>query len=140
MSESLHVDKWLYSIFSTDAQIIAAGNKAVVAGRTPTGVGFPYISFNLQSGRDITGTGAKRLMSRPLYQIEAISRGGVTSDFAAIVARIDELLENKTAEIFDGYVFGARRTQEINRIEQGANPDEYFKHVGGLYRINVFKV
>jgi hypothetical protein len=138
--ESLRIEKWLVSNLRDDEALIAAGNKGVNSGRIPSRSLFPRISFNLQSGGDTRGTGGKRLMSEPLYLIKAIQKGAVTESFQTLVERMDEIIQNKRSDTFEGYVFSSVREQEINYVEPGADPEEFYKHVGGLYRIYVSKL
>ncbi len=141
MSESLRIDRWIFETLKNDAALTAAGLAGVSqSGQIPSGAAFPRISFNFQSGRDKQGTGTKRLLTRPLYQIEVVGKS-ITANFVTLATRMDEILQNKSDEIFEGYVFSARREQEINRNEGGAaGTEDYFKHVGGFYRINCYKI
>lgn len=147
MSESLHIGKWIFHTLSTDTILAPLVGARIYSDEVAEGALFPAIVFNLQAGRDFQGTGGKRLLTRPLYQIKVIARGGGSNASASasasalpIITRVDEILQNTKAEIYDGYVFSARREQEINYREKGGETGSYFKHVGGLYRIDCYKV
>jgi hypothetical protein len=140
MSESVRINRWLYVTLSEDATLIAQGIKGV-RDYIPEQAEFPRIVYNLQAGRDVNGIGGVRLLTRPLYQIKLINKGNIESNYLPLIERMDELLHNKTNETFEGYVFSARREQEINYFEPGEKgTDIVYRHVGGLYRIDCYAI
>lgn len=136
MNELPYIEKWLYQSLKTE--IVDVANR-VYGNRVPTGAVFPLVNFNFMAGRDVQGNGTKRIMTRPLYQIKAIVRGGMGTSASGIADQIDDVVQNTESVIFEGFIFSARREQQIAYSETGADPEQKFFHLGGLYRIDVQK-
>lgn len=138
MIESLRVRTWLIALLKADATLLPLIAGRVYGSRIPAGAIFPLIQMNMQSGRDIQGLGTNRLMSRPLFQIKVITRGGITAETEAITDRLDQILQNTSAVPHRGVVISAQREQEISYTEQ-IDSDTFFEHTGGLYRFSLQK-
>jgi len=137
MNELPYIEKWLYQTLKVDATLTPLVSTRVYGNKIPTGSAFPLINFNFMAGRDVQGNGTVRIMTRPLYQIKAIVKGGMSTTLRDIANRIDDIVQNTSSVVYEGFIFSARREQQIAYSEAGADAEINYFHLGGLYRIDI---
>jgi len=135
------VSEWLYARLTDDPDGVASdgqpyqGLNSLVRGRVyqflvPEGGGFPCAVFTFLSGRDLKGTGGRRVFSRGLFHVKGICEGNSFTVAGKIADRIDaRLQQSEGAE--GGIVIGCNR----ERVLQAVDDDEGVRHntLGGEY-------
>jgi hypothetical protein len=137
MNEASKIDKWIFSVVTTDQQLSALIGQKCYFGEIPSGKQPPAVVFSFQAGRDTHGNGGGRLLTSPLYQIKAL--GVFNAQLITIADRIDEIFKKATNVLFEDYVFCSRREQQINLKMPGSDVSNPLRHLGGLYRISCYK-
>lgn len=139
MNELPYIDKWLRQTLVADVTLEPIIADRVFNDDIPNLTAFPLIKFNFLAGRDVPANGTKRLMTRPLYLIRAIVKGSVSTTARDIADRLDDIVQNTAATVFEGFVFSARREQPFSQSEKGPDQEIRFHHLGGIYRIDTQK-
>lgn len=132
MSELSAVDKWLYTMLSTDAALTAIVSTRVYDTLAVESATFPYVVFRYQGGSDVRTNGAGRIMVSSVYQVKVIGKGVPFSSLTAAASRIDALLNAKYGANSDGQVWAVRE-QPIKYLE--LDNGVQYRHLGGLYRV-----
>lgn len=143
MNEIPIIEKFIKDKLKNDSVIFPIiGSKVFgyeVRAGSMNGTGSKAIIFSLQGGSDTNGTGGVRLMARPIYQIKVVTSGGLDDDAVTVVNRIDEIFQGLTMEtVVPGVHISSRRIQLISYREPGGENESGFRHLGGLYRIDVY--
>lgn len=97
---------------------------------------FPYCLFGFQSGQDVQGLGTVRLLTRPLFFVQLIFQGSITSTIETALNEMDAAMAEVSAETSGGYVISGRRMTMIDYEERASDGKPIF-HRGGLYRLEV---
>lgn len=135
------VARWIYARLASDADGEDAngnpyqGLASLVGGRVyeflvPENGDYPCVVFSHLAGRDVVGTGARRIFSRSSYHVKAICKGNSFGPCAPLAARIDALLQ-QAQDVTDPVVLGVHRVGPV----QSADQDEgvRYNHLGGEY-------
>lgn len=135
------VARWIYARLASDADgEDAEGNAyqglaSLVGGRVyefmvPENGDYPCVLFTHLTGRDVVGTGARRIFSRSAYHVKAICKGNSFGPCAPIAARIDALLQ-QAQDVTDPVVLGVHRVGAV----QSAGQDDgvRYNNLGGEY-------
>jgi len=141
MNEVPRIYKWIQAALLADVPLRAIiGTAGVYADRIPAKAAFPLALFNFQSpGGDVAGNGPVRLMARPEFQVKMVGKGPLSQKLQDGSDRIDEILQNVAAVTFDGIVISARRLSPVAYAEGGADADQQYFHLGGIYRFDAYK-
>jgi hypothetical protein len=106
--------------------------------QTPDSEYYPFVLYNFQAGSDVPALGTVRLMTLPLMQVRAVGKGQPDANLRAADVRIDEVLQNASAQTSGGYVISARREFPVDRPEYDSANVRYH-NLGGLYRLYISK-
>lgn len=137
MNEASRIAKWLTATLKADVTLAGIVGTRVFNGLPPSGTALPYITFNQQASRDVQGNGTHRSMTRPLYQVKGVVKAAsMNAQSDQIAERIDEILQNTSAETYDDVILSIRRESEVVYQEVGSDPAQRFFHHGGVYRFD----
>ena len=130
------IEPWIYATLSGDPELLALVNgiEGVSGTLSPTELRVPYVTFMLDSPRDIRGIGGHIISVDALYLIKAVGATSSWDDLLPIVARIKQLLHRPNEVVM---VPGGSLTCLRERIVQ--YPEELksvqYRHLGALWRI-----
>ena len=131
--EVLTVLAWIHQTITADPAMAGVGVYDTVA---PADATFPLVVIS--DGGDLADTNvlpATRVMTTGTWQVRVTVEGMSWAPAAALVKRIDELLQGGTATLENGSVLGCSRVAPVKYAEE-ANGRQY-RHLGGLYRVAV---
>lgn len=137
--EVTEAKRWIYETLKADAQLVAVVGTRIYPDIAPQGKPRPYLIFNFQGGVDVSGLGTARLQTNPLFQVRIVTDGAPNDAARTADARLDEVLQNSSADTSNGYMFSARREMPVDRPEFDADNNRYH-NLGGLYRLYVSKL
>ncbi|HEX8772597.1 MAG TPA: hypothetical protein VF735_03260 [Pyrinomonadaceae bacterium] len=110
---------------------------------TPTFNPYPCILISYQGGADTQTMNARRVMGKPLYLVELVTKGeALTSAIRAALKELDDLLQRCTNYEHDdipGYVFHSYRERVSSRSSIDTAIGK-FKYRGGAYRAEVIPI
>lgn len=136
MSAALIADEWITTQLSADLVLAALGIHSDLA---PQGEQPPYVVFQcLNAPRDMNGLGGTRIKSGTLYAVKVIGAGQSYAAIEDAANRIDQLLHNTSGTTSRGRVLSCVREQEIHYPE--ATNGQHYRHLGGIYRIQVQEI
>lgn len=126
--------RWIYERLTGSQDLMTLVNGRIFHEIAPLGTEYPMIVFQYQSGTDVLGTGAARIMVQSTWLVRAIGGSSFVS-LKPIADLIDASLHGKQGTTQYGEVFGCFRESPFELIEPDG--DKIFSHLGGLYRIFV---
>lgn len=129
MSEPVLTDKWLTTAL---AGIAPGGVHSDVA---PPTVDDPYISFSLQDADDLMVVGGARVWTDALYLVKVVAQGDSYVGLNPYNDLLDAALHNKSVPVTGGQICWCRRERPVRYSE--TTDGVTYKHLGGLYRIQV---
>lgn len=135
MNEVIRVNEWLYTVLAADSDVTDLVGTRIYDGLAPRGATYPVIIFNFLTGSDVMAVGSIRVMNSGLYQVKAVAQATSYADVSPVADAIDSALHRASGSVGDGAILACRREQPIVYIEQ-VN-DLQYRHMGGLYRIQV---
>ena len=91
----------------------------------------------LSPGEDVRGTGATRIMARPLYLIKAVTQGGSVMALQTLVDRIDSLLHGLKGGTADATIQSCVRERPFRMTTVEDPGNTVYQHLGGEYRLQV---
>jgi hypothetical protein len=133
MAEQYAVDKWLYTMLSSDAALMSLAT-GVYTFPVPTTAVLPYVVYQDQPAIDIQGVGAARIGITGLWLVRGVARAtswGGTLD--QIATRLDEVLQAASGSNVDGEIWACVRERPFRLIEPVTTGQ--YRHAGGQYRI-----
>jgi len=135
MSETVAIDKWLYSLLSTDATLLGAAPGGVHADAAPRGTAFPLVIIALQDATDGMSFNGTRILVRATYQVKVVGQGASYSALDTAAGRIDALLHRASGSVSGGVIYSCVRVEPF-RYREDLDGIEY-RHLGGFYEIQV---
>lgn len=135
MIETIEIAQaWLYQTLSGDTELSSMVDGSISGTLSTVPLSLPYVSFLLQSSRDISAVGGIRITTDNLYLVKGVARTGSWDDVAAIASRIDYLIHRPTSVMSEG---GGSLTCVRESIFEMAEVEEglQYRHLGGIYRI-----
>lgn len=134
MNEIARANAFIAAKLLADTQLTTLVGQRVFAHPAPPETDWPVVTFVPLSGPDTTATGGTRVLTRPLYLVRGIDKGGAYP--SAIADRIDAVLQAAAGPAgSDAYVAGIVRENafEWSEEQQGT----VYRHLGGRYRVNI---
>ncbi|HEY0004530.1 MAG TPA: hypothetical protein VGB17_06935 [Pyrinomonadaceae bacterium] len=98
---------------------------------------YPCCLVAYQGGADTQTTNARRVMAKPLYLVELVTKGPLTTGFKAALKEMDDLLQqctNYEHEDIPNFFFHSWREQASSRSSIDTAIGK-FKFRGGFYRV-----
>jgi hypothetical protein len=135
MIESWIADTWLYTVLSTDAQLVAVVGTQIYADVAPIDATYPVVVYSSQANHDVSALGAKRIFNSAVYQVKVIGQVASYGPLRVPANRIEALLHGKSGSTPDGTVISAVRESFV-RYSEVDNGLQY-RHLGGLYRLQM---
>lgn len=137
MSETVDlIEPWIYASLVGDADVVSlVGGVDSISGTLSVGdLAPPYVTFMMQSSRDVTGNAGVIISTTNLYMIKAVARTGSWDDLRPIDARIHALFHRPNTEID---VPGGSLTSHRENIIAYPEVTEgvQYRHLGAVYRI-----
>jgi len=96
---------------------------------------FPCCVFHMQSGSDVWGVGAVRIMVRPLWTIKIGVDDQPYKIAEAIYSIADGLLHNTSGTVTAGSIYSCYRETELPGYSEIKSGGGYTRWVGGVYRL-----
>lgn len=137
MIETVRVDQWLHDTLTTDPTLTALVAGRVYADLAPLTARWPAVIFNEQAPVDSLGVGGERILTSGLWQVKAITDEPSWQGLGRQAAdRVDDLLHGASGTAGGVAVGTCHREQTVRFVE--VVEGKQFRHLGGLYRINVY--
>lgn len=131
---------WIYTLLSGDAQLTSLAPGGIWRSMAPDKTAMPFVTFNWQSGQDITSMNEFRLMVNGLLQIRATGEAANTDAVIQAAARIDALLGDPPASgtVTGGLILASWRESAVS-LDELLPSGVLLHHEGGLYRMQLQK-
>ena len=145
------VDKWLYELIAADPLI-----RGVVGNRFGTQLGLadsstnvdidtsgyapPYLVWNMDSSRDITGNNGERIYVSALYTVKIVSMSSSWNESREAANHLDSLLHRAFVSTDEGDLSCVReRIRQYVELPSSllATRSGQFRHLGGTYRFQI---
>lgn len=129
-------ERWIYSVLAADGALTAAAPGGIHSELAPAGTAYPFVVFQWMGADDVYGTGATRIMVRPLYLVKAVGTGTSKIALETAARRVDALLHQKSnITLATGEVLASHREAPFSlaTLENGIQ----YRHLGGLYRLYI---
>ena len=128
------VEPWLWDTLSADTTLMGLVNDTLSGTLSSEALPVPYVTFLMQSSRDVGGTGGTRISTDNLYIVKGVTQGASWDDGEPIAERIDFLLHRPSAVMTSGSgSLTCIREQIVQYPEQQEGLQ--YRHLGGIYRI-----
>lgn len=135
MIETIEIaEKWLYATLGGDPTLAGLVDDRISGTLSPELLETPYVTFLLQSPRDIIGVGGVRISTDNLYIVKAVAQTSTWDDLLPIANRIDYLIHRPHSVMTEGsgsLTCIRERVHEQAEVEKGLQ----YRHLGGIYRI-----
>lgn len=128
------IDPWLYTTLANDPEIRSqvAGRIAADGAFGPTGT--PFITWTMNSSRDIQQAQGSTLWNESLYLVKVVGQGGSYVPITPIAKRINTPLDMVTnAPGPNGGFITIRRDRLVRMPEVDDNVQ--YRHLGAIWRI-----
>jgi len=125
---------WLYDLLANDdilTDLVQGRVSYTLSARPPD---LPYVTFLMQSHRDVLGVGGVEVMGDCLYAVKAVDRSSGWDSLNPIATRLHALLHRPHTNITvpGGSLTTVRESIiEYPEVEAG----QQYRHLGGIYRI-----
>jgi hypothetical protein len=145
MIESIYAWAFLSRTLRADSELVTAlGGDWVYRTRAPQGKTYPFIVGDLIASTDILSPAKVRLYVTQLWQVRLVVKGALTDAIRAAAHRLDDVLsvtERASFAAEDGtrLSFNCWRVRPFSRFEEDISGGESYCHIGGFYRLQVFK-
>lgn len=137
MIETVRVDEWLHDTLTADAALTALVAGRIYADLAPQTARWPAVVFNEQAPVDTLGVDGARLLTSGTWQVKVITDEPSWQGLGRQAAdRVDDLLHGASGTAGGVTVGTCHREQTVRFVE--AVEGKQFRHLGGLYRINVY--
>lgn len=134
--ETPTVAQWIHDTLTPDTAWAAASPGGLWDGPAAHDTEYPFTRFGLQSGIDVRGISTVTIMQDDLWLIRGICPGQDYTPLHAIAARIHVLLHGVLQQAVPGGMIVSCMREQAFRLESTQGGRE-FRHLGGIYRINV---
>jgi hypothetical protein len=138
VSDTYKIDTWLYSVLHGDSSLVAAAPGGIYADMAPLGVTGVYVTYALMAGSDVLTISGVRMLMRALYVVRATGEGNSYSVVTTAADRIDALLKRTSGSTSGGLILSCVREEPVRYGE--LVDGKQFRHLGGLYRIQIEEV
>jgi hypothetical protein len=128
------IETWLWSTLSADSDLMTLVNDSLSGTLSSEQLSIPYVTFLMQSSRDVVGHNGDRISTDNLYVVKGVTEGGSWDLGQPIAERIDFLLHRPTAVMQSGggsLTCVREQIIEYPEVEEGLQ----YRHLGGIYRI-----
>jgi hypothetical protein len=127
-------EEWLYATLSADGTLAGLVGDRITGTLSPELLVMPYVTFLMQSSRDVSAVGGIRISTDNLYLVKAVGQTSTWDDLKPIASRIDYLIHRPGSVMVEGT---GSLTCTRERVHQMAEVDEglQYRHLGGVYRI-----
>lgn len=98
-------------------------------------VRFPCVLYQLQGSEDSWGVGAIRIFVRPLFLVKVIVDNQSYEQASTIFKVVDTALQNTSGTVTAGSIYACYRESQQIRYSEVKPAGGYFRHLGGVYRL-----
>lgn len=127
------VEPWLWATLTEDA--VLSDLAAEISGTlSPTQLATPYVTFLMQSTRDVQGVAGVRISTDNLYVVKAVDRSSSWDLAEQVASRIDYLIHRPNAVMESGSGSLTCVREQIVQYPE-ADGGQQYRHLGGIYRI-----
>ena len=128
------IDPWLYATFSGDAEIVSHVKTRITDGAALGPTATPFITWTMNSSRDIQKSNGDTLWNESLYLIKVVGQGASYKPLVPIAKRMNTLLDMRTnVPGPNGGVLTIRRDRLVRYPELDDNIQ--YRHLGAIWRI-----
>jgi hypothetical protein len=141
VNEVKYAADFVYDKLAAHSDVIALVQDRIFRDIAPPTANLPYITFTLISSVDKNAIGArKRLFTRPLFLVKAVTEGTDERPADLIASAIDDALMGQNDLVgTDGVVkLGVYREACVSYVEE--EQGVLYRHNGGNYRLFVHKL
>lgn len=128
------IETWLYGVLSGDSTLSGLVGGRISNTLSSTALTPPYVTFLMQSSRDVTGHSGDRISTDNLYIVKAVSQTASWAQGRALAARIDLLLHRPASVVTTGGGSLSCTREQIVQYPEVQDSIQY-RHIGGIYRI-----
>jgi hypothetical protein len=124
----------IYTLLTADDTLtdLLSSSSAVYHEQAPKEAAFPLVIFNRQSGTRIYTFGGEAI--RPeVWLVKAVTQSESASTAEAIDARLETLLDDAALSVTGSTLLYLRRDSDVSYPERDGQ--DFYRHVGGLYRL-----
>jgi len=142
MTISLSIaDQWLYEVLSSDSTLTGAlgDSEALFNSDVPDDqLVWPVVLFGVYSPEDMMGIGGVRIKSTLDYVVRVVGRDVPFTALNIAASRIDFLLHGARGTTSSGgTILSCVRIRPFSLVEISADPSVRYRHLGGIYRLEV---
>jgi len=128
------VEPWLWATLTEDEVLSALVAGHFSATLSPDPLPDPYLTFLMQSTRDVVGMSGDTISTDNLYIVKAVARSSSWDEVEAIFSRAHALIHRPNAVMQSGSgSLTCVREQIVQYPEIDAGVQ--YRHLGGIYRI-----
>lgn len=136
MTETIDlVEPWIYSRLQDSTLLTLIGGLDHISGTLSVDeLPSPYVTFLMQSSRDIQGNAGQIISTDNLYMVKAVAATASWNDVAAIASRLTTLfhLPYTVVNVTGGSLTSTRENIiQYPEITEGVQ----YRHLGAVYRI-----
>lgn len=135
LADPVVAQTFIYARLAGDTALVALVGASIYADNVPIGGTLPAVVFKqMDPGMDVDAN-SRRVLSNPLYIVEAVMAGRSYGALGAFADRIDAVLQNATGTAAGGRILDCRREKPYQMPEFTDGQD--YRHLGGYYRLLV---
>jgi hypothetical protein len=128
------IEAWLYDVLSHDDTLVGLVEGRVSNSLSSAPLKAPYVTFLMQSSRDVTGHSGDRISTDNLYIVKGVSQDGSYDEAREIAARISMLLHRPASRVsLTGGSLSCTREQIVEYPE--VQDAIQYRHLGAIFRI-----
>jgi hypothetical protein len=143
MYETIIAETWLKAVLAENAELNAAVGGRIFAYLAPNDAPYPFVLFALDPGpttADTLAIGGNRIKSNLGYVVKVVGKTNNFQSLGPIAEAIDQALHKKYGTVPDGgSVISCIRTAPVADVEMDELTAEVYRHLGGLYALQVQK-
>lgn len=128
------IETWLWDTLSADATLMGLVDNSLSGTLSSEALTVPYVTFLMQSSRDVVGNAGQRISTDNLYVVKGVTQSGSWDDGEAIAERIDALLHRPSAVMTSGSGSLTCIREQIVQYPEVQDGIQY-RHLGGIFRI-----
>lgn len=128
------VEPWLFATLTEDATLVALVGGRISGTLSATPLKPPYVTFLLQSSRDVKGVGGAQISTDNLYMVKGVAQTSSWNDLNPIAERINYLI-NRPGSTMTGAQGSLTCVREFILQEPEVEDGVQYRHLGGVYRI-----
>jgi hypothetical protein len=128
LNDELHVAEWIRGRIEADTSLQA------YADIIPADVNLPACRFQVQARHDVRGVGTHRIITQCDWLVVVTRKGHEIAPLVPLADALDTALHDHTGSTSTIQVLSCTRVEPFTLLEP-QDSGTYYRHAGGLYRI-----